>query len=70
MNQLYKLPLDVRKRIEELTSLDVQMPVIFASIDISMAEFCNQYSDGWVEVFILHNNEFGEHYFFTEEISK
>ena len=66
-SDLNSLPMDVRDRIQFLLNNVDYMPIYIANIDIDKAEFINKYSEGYVEVFILYNNESGAHYFFRDE---
>lgn len=61
------LPKDVKERVGELLSMKPSMPILYESIDVEKAEYINQFSDGWVEVFVLFNNEDGAHYIFQKE---
>ena len=66
-NDLKGLPIDVKDRIQFLLNNVDYMPIYIANIDLNKAGFINKYSEGYVEVFILYNNESGAHYFFRDE---
>lgn len=59
-----KIPKDVAQRLEDIASMADPMPIYFEPVDEGLAEFVNHFSEDWVEVFMLFNNEDGAHYFF------
>lgn len=60
------LPKDVQERVGELLAMEPSMAVLFENVDVDKAEYINQFSEGWVEVFVLFNNEDGAHYIFQK----
>lgn len=58
------LPSDVVQRLADLSNLPEQMPISFEPVEQGLAEYVNHYSEDWVEVFLLFNNEEGIHHFF------
>ena len=61
------LPEDVQDRIQVLLQNKIQAPIYLDSIEQYKVEFINTYSNHYVEVFVLYNNECGAHYFFVKK---
>ena len=69
MKDVDMLPEDVQDRIQVLLQNKIQAPIYLDSIEQYKAEFINTYSNHYVEVFVLYNNECGAHYFFVKKES-